>query len=185
MEEGERAIAPLRRLATPLMEAVQQMPFPAMQSILDGAFPGGTRNYWKSAFVKGLPDAAIDVVVEQGKGMTSPLSSLLVEYYGGAGSRRDSAENAFAQRHTDYNIGFMPQWTDPAEDAAQIAWAKGAWEAMQPFATDHFLLNYLAEDEEEAVRTAFGSNLPRLREIKRKYDPANFFSINQNIRPAA
>lgn len=182
---GEEAIAPLKQLAEPLMVAVQPMPFPAMQSILDEAFPSGTRNYWKSAFVKGLPDAAIDVILEQSKGMTSPMSGLLVEFYGGAGGRKAADENAFAQRNSDYLIGFMPQWTDPAEDAAQIAWAKAAWEAIQPHASGGYLLNYLAEEDQDVVQAAFGSNYPRLRDLKQKYDPTNFFSVNQNIRPAA
>ncbi|MEW9838296.1 BBE domain-containing protein [Mesorhizobium marinum] len=172
-------------LDVPMMVAVQPMPFPAMQSILDDAFPSGTRNYWKSAFVKGLPDKAIDVIEEQAKGMTSPLSGLLVEYYGGAGGRKDANQNAFAQRQSDFCIGFMPQWTDPAEDQAQIAWAQSAWQAIQPFASDGYLLNYLSAGEEEAIQAAFGPNLQRLRELKARYDPKNFFSLNQNIRPAA
>jgi len=182
---GEAAIQPLKEFGEPLMVAVQPMPFPAMQSLLDGAFPSGTRNYWKSAFVKGLPDAAIDVLVEQAKGMTSPMSGLLVEYYGGAGGRRRADENAFAQRHSDYSIGFMPQWTDPAEDQRHIEWARGAWRAIQPYATGGYLLNYLAEGEQEAVLAAFGANYPRLQALKAKYDPTNFFSLNQNIQPAA
>jgi FAD/FMN-containing dehydrogenase len=185
LDAGEKAIAPLKELAEPLMVAVQPMPFPAMQSLLDAAFPSGTRNYWKSAFVRGLPNEAIDILVEQAKGMTSQMSSLLVEYYGGAGGRRAADDNAFAQRHSDYCIGFMPQWIDPAEDAQQIAWARSAWDAIQPFASGGYLLNYLSEDEDEAVRAAFGANYPRLREVKRQYDPGNFFSQNQNIRPAA
>jgi hypothetical protein len=178
-------MAPLKELGEPLMVAVQPMPFPAMQSILDDAFPAGTRNYWKSAFVKRLTDDVVDVIVEQAKGMTSPMSGLLVEYYGGAGGRKASNENAFAQRNSDYSIGFMPQWTDPADDEAQIGWAKSAWEAIQPFATGGYLLNYLAEEGQEVVQAAFGANYGRLRELKQVYDPTNFFSINQNIRPAA
>jgi len=181
---GEQAMAPLKKLAVPLMIAVEPMPFPAMQSILDAAFPEGTRNYWKSAFIKWLTDEVIDVIVEQAKGMTSPMSGLLIEFYGGAGGRKAGDTNAFAQRNSDYLVGFMPQWTDPAEDQAQVAWAKGAWDAIQPFATGEYLLNYLAEEGQEVVRAAFGSNYPRLRELKRAYDPTNFFSINQNIRPA-
>jgi FAD/FMN-containing dehydrogenase len=160
------------------------MPMPAMQSMLDGAFPDGARSYWKMAFVKDLPDAAIDVIVEQARGMTSPISSLLIEYYGGAAGRKDGATNAFAQRHSDYSVGFMPQWMDAAEDAAHIAWAKSAWDAIQPFATGGALLNYLAEGEDAAIQEAFGASYPRLREIKKTYDPENFFSQNQNIRPA-
>lgn len=184
LKAGEKAIEPLTKLDEPLMVAVQPMPFPAMQSILDEAFPSGTRNYWKSAFVKGLSDTVIDTLVEQARGMTSPMSGLLVEFYGGAGSRRKSDANAFAQRNSDYCIGFMPQWTDPAEDEAQIAWAKNAWEAVRPHSTGGYLLNYLAHDEVEAVQAAFGTNYPRLRNLKARYDPENFFSRNYNIQPA-
>lgn len=186
LAEGEKAIAPLRRLVgEPLMDAMQPMPFPAMQSILDDAFPSGTRNYWKAEFAKGLSDELVDVLVERGKTMTSPMSSLLIEYYGGVGEQ-NAGENAFAQRGSNYLIGFMPQWTDPAEDAAQIAWAKESWDAIQPHVTGGYLLNYLSEDEgPDVIKAAFGANYQRLAELKGIYDPTNFFSINQNIRPAA
>ncbi|WP_428651543.1 FAD-binding oxidoreductase [Roseibium sp.] len=184
LDEGEKVMAPLKTLGEPLMVAVQPMPFPAMQSILDEAFPAGTRNYWKSAFVKELSDEVIDILTEQAKGMTSPMSGLLVEYYGGAGGRRSPEENAFAQRNSDFLIGFMPQWTDPADDDYQIGWAKSAWEAIQPHATGGYLLNYLSEGEQDAVQAAFGTNYTRLRELKKTYDPDNFFSLNQNIQPA-
>ncbi|AZQ67115.1 FAD-binding oxidoreductase [Silicimonas algicola] len=185
LDEGKKRIEPLTQLDEPMMVAVEPMPFPAMQSILDGAFPSGTRNYWKSAFVEGLPDEVIDIVEEQAKGMTSPMSGLLVEYYGGAGGRKAADENAFAQRRSDYCIGFMPQWTDPSEDESHIAWARSAWEAIQPFASEGYLLNYLSAGEEDAIRAAFGSNYDRLTALKARYDPGNFFSQNQNIRPAA
>lgn len=185
LKAGEAAIAPLKRLGEPLMDAVGPLPFPAMQSILDGAFPAGTRNYWKSTFVDGLSDDVLDTLVQQAKGMTSPMSGLIVEFYGGAGGRKPVDENAFAQRQSAYLIGIMPQWIDPAEDEAHIRWARGVFAALQPHATGGYLLNYLSEGEQDAVRAAFGANYARLAELKRKYDPANFFSLNQNIQPAA
>jgi hypothetical protein len=136
--------------------------------------------------VKGLPDGAIDLITEHAKGLEqSPLSGLLVEYYGGAGGRKPIDENAFAQREPDYCIGFMPQWTDAKQDDQHIAWARKASDAIQPFATGGYLLNYLADGEQDAVKAAFGKNYERLRELKRKFDPSNFFSVNQNIQPAA
>ncbi len=185
LEEGEKVLAPLKALGEPLMVAVQPMPFPAMQSILDDGFPAGTRNYWKSAFVKEMSDELIDTLAELAKGMTSPMSALIVEFYGGVGGRRSLEENAFAQRNSDFLVGIMPQWTDPAEDDHQISWARSTWDAIQPYATGGYLLNYLSEGEQEAVQAAFGANLTRLRELKKTYDPGNFFSLNQNIQPAA
>lgn len=185
MADGERVVAPLRQFGSPLMDAVQPMPFPAMQSMLDDAFKDGTRNYWKSTFVRTLDDDAIDTIVEHANRMTSPLSAVVVELYAGAASAVGAADTAFAQRQAEYDIGFMAQWTDPAEDTAHVAWARDAWDAMQPFSSGGFLLNFLSEESHDVVRAAFGSNYERLAELKRKYDPSNFFSLNQNIKTAA
>ncbi|MEZ5862612.1 MAG: XRE family transcriptional regulator [Geminicoccaceae bacterium] len=132
-------MAPLRQFGSPLMDAVQPMPFPVMQSMLDDAFQDGTRNYWKSTFVKALDDDAIDTLVGHANRMTSPLSAVVVEFYAGAASAVGPAETAFAQRQAEYDIGFMAQWTDPAEDATHTAWARAAWDAMRPFSSGGFL----------------------------------------------
>ena len=103
-----------RRCSTP----IQPMPFPAMQQALDGAFPDGTYNYWKASFVPELTDAVIDMMVEHGNRMPSPLSATggrILRRRAGAG--RAPAESAFAQRGAEYNIGMTAQWTDPAETA--------------------------------------------------------------------
>jgi len=184
MAEGEKVIAPLKQITDPLMVAVEPMPFPAMQSILDDAFPDGTRNYWKSCYLKELSDASIDTLVEQAKGMTSPASGLLIECHGAKSRGAPDGAGAFAQRESDYLVGIMPMWTDPSEDAAQIAWAKGAWDALQPYSTGGTLITYLSADEEEAVRAAFGNSYDRLSELKKAFDPSNFFNQNQNIQPA-
>jgi FAD/FMN-containing dehydrogenase len=181
---GERAIEPLKSLAEPLMVAVEQMPFPAMQSMLDDAFQAGSRNYWKSTYVTSLPDSAIDTLVEQAKGMTSPASGLLIECHG-TGDSNNEGDNAFAQRDAKYLVAIMPMWADPAEDDAQIAWARSTWDAVQPYSAGGTLLTYLSAGEEEAIKAAFGSNYTRLQALKREYDPSNFFSQNQNIQPAA
>jgi hypothetical protein len=183
--EGERVLAPLRAFGPPLLDAIQPMPFPALQQILDAAFADGTQNYWKASFVRGLDDAVIDVVVEAGDRMASPLSGLIVEYYGGAPGRVKPGEAAFAQRDADYNIGLMAQWTDPAETAAHVAWVRAAYDALEPHATGQHLLNFQSEVADSVVRAAFGDNYNRLAEVKRRYDPANLFSLNALGRAAA
>jgi FAD/FMN-containing dehydrogenase len=183
--EGERALAPLRAFGPPLLDAIQPMPFPEMQKVLDMAFPDGTRNYWKASFVPRLSDEVIDLVVDAGSRMASPLSALLVEYYGGAPGRVGAAESAFAQRGAEYNIGVTAQWTDPAENAAHMAWVRKTYDALEPHSSGQHFLNFASEPTDDIVRASFGDNYARLVEIKRKYDPTNFFSINQNIRAAA
>jgi len=184
LAEGERVLRPLRQFGPPVMDAVQPMPFPAMQRILDDAFPDGTQNYWKSTFLKALSDEAIDVIVAHANKMQSPRSAVVIEYYAGAAGRTGTAETAFAQRQAEYDIGFMAQWTDAAENDLHMAWARNMAEAMKPYSSGAYLLNFLSEEDAGTIQAAFGANYPRLAQVKKRYDPTNFFSINQNIEPA-
>lgn len=184
VSEGERIVQPLRSFATPLMDAVQPMPFTAMQSMLDGAFVDNRCHYWKSVLVDTLTDDAIDLFVEHGNRATSPLSSASVEFYGGAFGRIGPSETAFGQRQAKFLLGMSAQWIDAAEGSVHIAWTRSMWEAMRPYATGGYYLNYLDDEPPATIRAAFGTNYARLAEIKAKYDPNNFFSLNQNISPA-
>ncbi len=185
LAEGQRVLNPLRGFGAPVMDAVQPMPFPAMQKLLDDAFPDGTQNYWKSTFLKALSDEAIDVIVDHADRMQSPLSAVVIEYYAGAAGRTGDGDSAFAARKAEYDVGFMAQWTDPAESARHIAWARDMAAAMKPHSSGAYLLNFLSEEDADTIKAAFGANYPRLAQVKKKYDPTNFFSINQNIQPAA
>ncbi len=184
LREGERVVAPFRNFMTPLMDAVQPIPMVAMQSMLDGAFPDNTYNYWKSAFVDKLSDETIDLIVEHGNRATSPLSGVVVELYGGAASRVAPGETAFNQRHRQFNVAINAQWFDPAESDEHTGWARAMWDALQPVASDGYFLNYLGDEAPAAIRATFGSNYARLADIKAKYDPDNFFSLNQNVTPS-
>ncbi len=181
--EGQRVLEPLRAFGQPMVDVVQPMPFPAMQKVLDDGFPDGTFNYWKSTFLEELSDAAIDTIVAHGSRASSPLSALVVEYYGGAATRVGQGETAFAQRRAEYNAGIMAQWTDPAEGDLHTAWARETWDALQPFSSGAYLGNFASDEAPQAVRRAFGGNLARLAELKQRYDPTNFFSLNQNVTP--
>ena len=183
--EGRLVLRPLREFGSPLMDAVQLMPFPAMQKLLDGAFPEGTYNYWKSDFVREMSDEVIDLIVTHANKMKSPLSAVVIEYYGGAAGRIGVSQSAFAQRQAEYDIGYMAQWTDPAEKEVHVAWARDMADALRPHASGGHLLNFLGEESPDMIQAAFGPNYARLAQVKKKYDPTNFFSINQNIKPAA
>ncbi len=184
LAEGERVLRPLRQFGQPLMDAVQPMPLPMMQKLLDGAFPDGTYNYWKSTFVTALSDEVVDLIVEHANRMRSPLSAVVIEFYGGAASRVGRSETAFAQRQAEYDVGFMAQWTDPAEADTHLDWARAMANALSPYSSGRYLLNFVSEENADTIRAAFGESYPRLAEMKKKYDPMNFFSLNQNIKPA-
>jgi hypothetical protein len=183
LAEGQRVLQPLRSFGSPVVDAIQPLPFPAMQSMLDGSFPDGNHNYWKSSMARELPDAAITAMVEQANQAPSPLSAVVAEYYGGAAGRVSDTATAFPHRQVFWDIVIIAQWTDPAETERNRVWARGVASALEPFSTGGHLLAVL--DQDDAAASGFGSNLVRLTAIKKKYDPENFFRVNQNIKPDA
>jgi FAD/FMN-containing dehydrogenase len=181
--DGERVLQSLRKFGSPILDGIQAMPFPAMQSLLGPSFPDGNHNYWKSTLQRELSDDAISAIVEHANHLSSPLSFVVFEYYGGAAGRVSSEATAFPHRHLPWDILFLAQWTDPAQTNMHRDWARSGEEILRPFSENAHLLSALDVESEDVVKTAFGTNLPRLAAIKKKYDPTNFFRVNQNIAP--
>jgi hypothetical protein len=182
--EGERVLKPLREFGAPVLDTIQALPFPTMQSLLDAFFPDGNHNYWKSSMHRELSDDAISVIVDHANRMSSPLSMIAVEHYGGAAGRVGASDTAFPHRQMLWDIIIGAQWTNPAESSQHRAWARSMADALRPFSSGVYLVSALDQEAEEIINAAFGANLPRLAMIKQKYDPSNFFRVNQNIKPA-
>jgi hypothetical protein len=181
--DGERVLRPLRTFGTPVLDAIQPMPFIAMQSLLGPSFPDGNQNYWKSTLQRQLTDDAIVAIVEHGNRMDSPLSAVVLEYYGGAAGRIPNDATAFPHRDLPWDILFVAQWTNAADTARHRDWARSGEDILRPFSANAHLLSALDVEGDEVIRTAFGANLLRLATVKEKYDPVNFFRVNQNIKP--
>jgi FAD/FMN-containing dehydrogenase len=179
--DGERVLKPLRKFGSPILDGIQAMPFPAMQSLLAPSFPDGNCNYWKSTLQRELSDDAISAIVEHANRLRSPLSFVVLEYYGGAAGRVSSEATAFPHRNLPWDILFLAQWTDPTQTNMHREWARSGEELLRPFSQNAHLLSALDIEAEDVVKTAFGPNLPRLAAVKKKYDPTNFFRVNQNI----
>jgi hypothetical protein len=185
IEEGKNVVQPLRDWGSPLLDTVAEIPFPVMQSMLDASYPKGRHHYWKYPMMRDLPDDAIRTIVGQAKTMLPPYSSIVIGCYGGAMRRVAANETAFPHRQEMWDVGFFAQWTDEDDGKPHVAWARKAYDAMQPFASNGSVLSFLGADEDEAIRRAFGENYGRLRAVKKRYDPENFFQVNHNIEPAA
>jgi len=181
--DGERVLQPLRKFGSPILDGIQAMPFPAMQCLLSPSFPDGNQNYWKSALQRELSDVAIAAIVDHANTLKSPLSFVVLEYYGGAAGRVPSEATAFPHRSLPWDILFIAQWTDPAQTDLHRRWARSGEEILRPFSENAHLLSALDVETEEVIKGAFGANLSRLAAIKKKYDPTNFFRVNQNIDP--
>jgi FAD/FMN-containing dehydrogenase len=184
--EAEAALKPIKSFGTPAMDALGPIPYVALNGMLDAAFPKGALNYWKSHFIDDLSDGAIDALIERAATCPTPMGQILLEHFHGAATRVPSADTAFALRATGYNLAILGEWTEPAHSDACIGWTRETYAAMKPFVGRKRYLNYLGDDDVEAtvLESAYGANLPRLRQIKKKYDPDNVFRLNVNITPA-
>jgi FAD/FMN-containing dehydrogenase len=162
------------------------MPYPQLQSILDEGFPAGLQVYWRSSFLAGIPDEALDTLVDHFSRVASPLSALMLEPLGGAVARVGADETAFNHRDAAYNLAIIARWQDAKDRDANIAWVRSVHEAMEPFTTGGVYVNYLGEEGQDRVRAAYGpEKYSRLVALKDEYDPGNLFRCNQNIRPSA
>ena len=184
LAEGEAAVKPIKAFGPPIIDALGPMPYSALNAMLDAGYPKGALNYWKSSFLSGLSDQAIDTMIECFARCPTPMGALLLEHFHGAVCRSAATAAAFPHRAEGYNLLVLAQWLDPAENARCITWARASYDAMKPFMAKGRYVNYLGDDEAtDQVAAAYGPNYARLSEIKRKYDPGNVFHLNQNIRP--
>jgi FAD/FMN-containing dehydrogenase len=184
LAEGETATRPLKRFGSPVMDALGSISYCQLNSMLDGGYPKGALNYWKSSFLVGLGDDAIDTMVEQFADCPTPMGQLLLEHLHGAATRVGATDTAFPHRRAGYNFLVLSQATDPTMSDRCTAWVRQTYAAMEPFIAPGRYVNYLDDDETgDSVPAAYGPNYRRLQEIKTKYDPGNFFHLNQNIRP--
>ena len=183
-ETAERDLEPFKSWGTPLVVEVGSMPYPEMNTILDAGFPDGALNYWLSSFTRGLPDGLIDTAVERFQVAPSQMSTILLEHFHGAVTRVAPTSIAVPHRLPGWNLVIPSVWTDPRMTSANIEWARETFVALQPHLRGDRWLNYLGDDQSaDAVRAAYGPNIERLRDVKRRYDPHNVFHLNHNIAP--
>jgi hypothetical protein len=183
VEEGERVMRPLKSFGSPVLDLCEPKPFLTHQSMFDASFPHGWWYYMRACDVTELSDEIIDIVAEHSMRIRSPRTAFPIWQMGGAVSRVGEDETAFAGRqagHT-FNITSITEGREGFEE--ERAWARGFWSALEPFHTTVYV-NFLMEEGEERVREAYGAQkYDQLRELKRRWDPDNFFHLNQNIRP--
>jgi FAD/FMN-containing dehydrogenase len=182
-DQAERDIAPFTSWGSPAVVDVGPMPYPVMNTLLDAAYPKGALNYWLSSFTSGLPDALIDAIVERFGSVPSPMTAILLEHFHGAVTRVGPTDTAVPHREEGWNLLLPSEWTDPAETAANIAWTKDSFAALSEHFSGGRWLNYLGDDQDDAISAAYGPNYDRLVEVKRRYDPENVFHLNHNIVP--
>jgi FAD/FMN-containing dehydrogenase len=184
-EDGIDAVRPLKEFGNPIVDLLEPKPYTALQSMFDPSVPHGWHRYWKSVELPLLTDDAIDTLVAHASAQTSPKSYCIVFQLGGALARAGADATAFSQRDAGHNVNINAVWTEDDPDGERhLAWARDFFSAMQPHARGRVYLNFLGDEGAERVRHAYGDRqYERLVELKRAYDPTNFFRRNQNIEP--
>jgi len=183
-ERGKALIEPLRHFGQPVGEHVGVQPYAAWQQAFDPLLTPGARNYWKSHNLTELPDGLLDVVIDYLGRLPSPQCEIFIAALGGATALPAPESTAYAHRDAKFVLNVHGRWDDAADDARGIGWAREFFDASARYASGGVYVNFMTADESDRVRSAYGPNYPRLVEVKRKYDPQNLFSVNQNIRPA-
>lgn len=188
-DEGRNYLRIMRSIGTPREESVRPMSYLELQSIGDGNHHHGRRRYSAGHYLTELSDAAIDAFLTRGtsSGETVDWSRVAAggfQAYGGAIGEVSNEDSAFSHRDALVEFFGGQTWTDPEEDEERMASARAFGAALEPFASGVYV-NVLHETGEDGVRRAYGdAKLPRLAELKRRYDQENVFHLNQNIAPA-
>jgi len=183
IDEGERALKPLRTFGSPACDTVAPAPYLVLQSSVDPLMQASF-SYEKSVYLKELSDDAIEVLVDQAAVMTSPWSHLHFVLMGGAISRVADDETAVCYRQAAYDCYILPHWKNREESSRHIEWARATWSALQPFSAGGGYLNRHVSEDEGEVRAVYGpAKYERLVALKNKFDPTNLFRVNHNIKP--
>jgi FAD/FMN-containing dehydrogenase len=181
---AEDDLQPLRDLS-PAVDVLGPMPYQAVQGMFDAGAPRGSRNYWRSGYVDELTDEAIEAIVAHADGVPAPLGQLHVHQLGGQMSRVPGGSTAFGNRDAGFLVNYVGLWQDPAQDEDNTNWVRAASAAIEPYGTGARYVNFLADEGEAGVRSAYeAETFTRLQSLKSRYDPTNFFHLNQNIKPA-
>ena len=184
---GEAAVNAVRaQLPKPLIDWAGPLPYPALQSIFDALYPKGLQWYWKGDFVKDLPDAAIAAHLEHIANIPTPISAMHLYPIDGAVHRRGKGETAWNCRDATWSMVIVGVDSDPKNAPALRKWARDYWAAVHPYHLGGVYPNFMMDDETDGrLQATYGDNYDRLTTLKRKFDPANLFHINQNIPPSA
>jgi FAD/FMN-containing dehydrogenase len=183
VEKGEEFIKPLREFGPPAADVCMVKPYLVHQAMFDPSFIPGRWYYFKSCDVAELNDEIIDTTAERSLQIKSPLTSWPIWQMGGAVSRVGEDESAFGGRGAGFtfNIGCCTETSEGFDEERE--WVRNFWSALEPW-HQWVYVNFLEDADEERIKAAYGGKYERLQALKKKYDPDNFFRINQNIPPA-
>jgi hypothetical protein len=181
-QKGRAYIDHALSLCNAIAGSKSELSFLNLQTMADHEFPHGRRYYTKSGYFRSLDDQNIQRMVEALPTVPSPASQIELSYLGGAAARVAAGETAFGDRSSPVIVNLLGNWCAPADDAKNIAWVRGLFAKLRPSMTPGVYVNFMSGDEQDRVPEAYRERWDRLVAIKTRYDPDNFFRLNQNVR---
>ncbi len=184
---GEKALAPIRAIGSPIADAVGPKSYATFQTMFDEAGGPGARNYWKSHYLAEMTEEAIGVICDRGTNIASPETVIGMMALGGEIARRPADSTSYQHRDAKWVVVIQARWRDADEDETHTEWARELFDGLAPHATGGVYLNATTPEESEAgVADAFGEETyERLAAVKARWDPENVFHLNPNVSPAA
>jgi FAD/FMN-containing dehydrogenase len=183
-ERADKLTAPVRRVGTPTLDHVGQMPFPVIQTLFDPLLRPGLQWYWRADFVKEFSADAIATHLDEASQMPPGLSQAHIFPINGAAHRMGRNDTAFSYRDANFAFVVAGIAPEPSGTDAITGWCKHYFDTVHPYSAGGAYVNFMMEEGQDRVKASFRDNYARLAAIKNKYDPSNFFRVNQNIRPA-
>ena len=184
VEEGKEALKAIREFGPPALDAFEPMPYAEFQCSIDD--PPGMRNYWTAEYISEMPDEAVDLIADRGENKPVPFGQVFCVAWGGAVPRVPEGHSAMVGREAKFIIHPLVLWEDPADDEAAMAWGRGFRDDMAPFSTGKAYINFMGEEGDARVRSAFGEeHAERLARVKAEWDPDDVFHASGHVAPAA
>jgi FAD/FMN-containing dehydrogenase len=183
--DADDVFQPIKEFGPPALYGIHPMPVPALQSAFDALYPPGLQWYWRADFVNELSDEAIALHAEHGAKMPTMHSSMHLYPIDGAAHQVAKDDTPWSYRDARWAEVIVGVDPDPANNEQITAWTKEYWEALHPYSAGGAYVNFMMDEGEDRVRATYRDSYERLSAIKHKYDPANLFRVNQNIKPTA
>jgi len=182
LDNVTEAFRPIRKFRPPKFELTGPMPYTALQSMFDAIYPPGLQWYWRGDFVSEIPDPAIEEHLKYGGQLPTLHSTMHLYPVDGAAGRVGRHETAFSYREAKWSMVIVGVDPDPSNAEKITTWTKEYWSALHPYSLGGSYVNFMMDEGTDRIKATYRDNYPRLVEIKKKYDPDNFFHVNQNIK---
>jgi hypothetical protein len=183
-DKAAKVLEPLRNFGNPIADTIKTIDYVKLQKSGDRSLPHGQNYYLKSGYIPDINEDIIDDLIEQFTPDPNRSGVAIFNQQGGEIAKVAPDATAYSHRTEMYDMIIGSSWTDKAHTEANVGWGREIWKTMGKH-TSGFYTNTMMEESEQRVRKNWGENHDQLVTLKNKYDPANMFRLNANIKPSA